>query len=113
MPPSHFASAEALAEQVMRLLEVRQTTAIPAFAAASLAQLCGAGTRRVLRVFPIAAARLAQGEQAEYALAPDAAHPDDVPIPAGGDADLLQALRTRRPVRSVRDNGRSRFIVPL
>src|SRR5258706_5184681 len=101
------ASASELAQEMSLLLELRESAAVPRLAAARLAALVGAAEHRVLRVFPVAVARVADAPS-DYAVAADSIHGDAAPVALGDDADLLEAIRGRRPVQ--RDG---RLLVPL
>jgi diguanylate cyclase (GGDEF)-like protein len=109
-PPQPAASE--LAQEIAGLLELRQSTALPPFAAVRLAALYGATVQRVLRVFPIEASRAPDQQRDGYAVAAGAAHIDEPPVPIG-DEDLDRAIRTRRPVRGASGAGRYRLLVPL
>jgi diguanylate cyclase (GGDEF)-like protein len=88
-----------LAHEVDCLLAVRQSTGVPPLAAARLAALHSAKAHRVLRIFPIAAARRSQGREGGFAVAQERDGIDSLPTPIEGDEPLLRAIRCREPVQ--------------
>ena len=98
-----------LAQEVQRMLELRQSSAVPQWAAARLAALCEARAYRVLRVFPIAAAREAAAARG-HAIAPDGPVIDVLPVPASADPDLADAIARRCVLCTA---GEARLLLPL
>src|SRR6266700_7752108 len=96
-PPSAPAARQ-LAQEVLQMLELRESTALPRWAASRLAALWGATGTRVLRVFPIAAARRRGAQDRGHAIAVDSLDLDVVPEPVGGDEKLHAAIEGRRVV---------------
>lgn len=92
------------------MLELRQSSAVPAWAAMRLAELCRAHAHRVLRVFPVAAARRQGRPATAYAITADAPMINVLPVPIHGDPDLAGAIAGRKPVHAAGDG---RLLVPL
>jgi diguanylate cyclase (GGDEF)-like protein len=101
-----------LAQEVMGMLELRSSTAVPQWLASRLAPLWGAKGVRVLRVFPIAAARQPGTKERGYAVALDSLDLNVVPEPVGADAKLHAAIESRRIV-SEETAGTRRALIPL
>jgi diguanylate cyclase (GGDEF)-like protein len=101
-------AADRLSHEVLQLLQLRESDAVPHWAAARLAALCGASEARVLRVFPASAARQHGAEG--YAVAVDSASPDGLPALVGADAALAAAISGRSPVTG---GDAGRVLVPL
>jgi len=110
-PPAH--AARQLAQEVLQMLELRESTAVPRWAAARLAALWRAAGTRVLRVFPIAAARRREPSDDGYAIAIDSAALDEPPAPIGADRELLAAIDGRKPMSIEAGGGRRRVLIPL
>src|SRR5258708_28739799 len=110
-PPAH--AARQLAQEVLQMLELRESTAVPRWAAARLAALWRAAGTRVLRVFPIAAARRREPSDDGYAIAIDSAALDEPPAPIGADRELLAAIDGRKPMSIEAGGGRRRGLIPL
>jgi diguanylate cyclase (GGDEF)-like protein len=106
-------TAAQLTQEVMRMLELRASTAVPHWAASRLATLWGATGTRVLRVFPIAAARKRGVQKKGYAVAIDSLELDEAPTPIGADQDLLAAIEGRRMLSVEAAGGRRRVLIPL
>ena len=100
-------------EEVMGMLELRASTAVPHWAAAQLAGLWDATGTRVLRVFPIEAARQRGAPSNGYAVAPDSIELDVAPAPVGADPPLLAAIEGRRMLSFETAGGRRRVLLPL
>jgi diguanylate cyclase (GGDEF)-like protein len=113
MPPPQNPSAAQLAKEVMGMLELRSSTAVPQWVASRLAPLWGATGTRVLRVFPIAAARRRGPQDRGHAVAVDSLDLNVVPEPVGPDAKLLAAIDGRRILSEDTAGGRRRVLVPL
>ncbi len=95
------------------MLELRSSTAVPPWMASRLAALWGATATRVLRVFPIAAARRRGTQDRGHAIALDSLDLDVVPEPVGGDEKLHAAIEGRRVVSEEAAGGRRRVLIPL
>jgi diguanylate cyclase (GGDEF)-like protein len=106
-PPLHGAAAEQLAQEVQAMLALRESTAVPHWAAARLAALCGASAVHVLRVFPIGATRVPD-QAGEFAVAEEAPGRSTPPAAIGADRELRDAIAERRVV-----SGGGRVLVPL
>src|SRR3954470_8985884 len=106
-------SAAQLAQEVMAMLELRSSTAVPQWAASRLAALWGAAGTRVLRVFPIAAARRPGAQDRGHAVALDSLDLDVVPEPVDTDEKLHAAIEGRRMVSEEAAGGRRRVLIPL
>src|SRR5260221_9651223 len=113
MPQPQDPSAARLAQEVMGMLELRSSTAVPPWMASRLAALWGATATRVLRVFPIAAARRRGTQDRGHAIALDSLDLDVVPEPVGGDEKLHAAIEGRRGVSEEAPGGRGRVLIPL
>jgi diguanylate cyclase (GGDEF)-like protein len=113
MPQPQNPSAAELAQEVMGMLELRSSTAVPPWAASRLAALWGASGMRVLRVFPIAAARRRDAQDRGHAVALDSLDLDVVPEPVGLDDKLHAAIDSRRIVSEDTAGGRRRVLIPL
>ena len=84
-------------EDVLEMLAVRSSDALPSWLAERMGRWYPAARRRVLRVFPAQAARIKQLPAYEaYSIA----DPDKVeaPVPTGVDTALAEAIRARRPL---------------
>jgi len=95
------------------MLELRASTEVPHWAAARLAALWGAAGTRVLRVFPIAAARRRDAQSGNYAVAIDSIDPDELPAPVGADRELRAAIEGRRMLNVETAGGRRRVLIPF
>lgn len=113
MPQPHNPTAAELAQEVMGMLELRSSTAVPQWLAARLGRLWGATGVRVLRVFPIAAARQPGAQDGGHAVAVDALDLNVVPEPVGADAMLRAAIVGQRIVSEKAAGGRHRALIPL
>jgi diguanylate cyclase (GGDEF)-like protein len=105
-------ATEQITQEVVSMLALRESAAVPPWAAARLAAFCGGGVARVLRVFPAAAARTQGENHSEFAVAVDSADIDELPSPAGADQPLLAAMRERKPIAVAAEGGK-RLLVPL
>jgi diguanylate cyclase (GGDEF)-like protein len=106
-------TAGQLAQEVLAMLDLRESSAVPHWAAARLIALCGANGSKVLRVFPIAAARTPGKRSAGYAIALDSHDMKGPPSPIGADAGLVAAIGGARLVSEPAEAGRRRLLVPL
>jgi diguanylate cyclase (GGDEF)-like protein len=97
-----------LAQEVLAMLALRESVAVPHWAGNRLATLCGASGARVLRVFPIGAARR-PGESGQFSAAEDA-DGDVSPAATGADHELEAAIAQRRVVRCATAG---RLLIPL
>lgn len=95
-------------ENVLAMLEVRASDALPAWVAGRLrAAMPGADTR-VLRIYPARAARIkGSGGYEAYSVA---AQSDGQPVPLGDDAFLLEALRARKGCVQAGEGGEARLL---
>jgi diguanylate cyclase (GGDEF)-like protein len=105
--------AAQLAQEVLAMLELRESSAVPHWAASRLAALWGAIGTRVLRVFPIAAARQRGVQSKGYAVAVDSIDLDEPPVPIGADPELLAAIDGRRARSVDAAGGRRRVLLPF
>src|SRR5258708_1894189 len=113
MPEPSNTPAAQLAQEVLGMLELRESTAVPRWAASRLAALWGATGTRVLRVFPIAAARRRDTPNADYAIAIDSVGLDEPPAPIGADRELRAAIGGRQTLSVETGGGRRRVLIPL
>jgi diguanylate cyclase (GGDEF)-like protein len=94
----------------LAMLDVGSSDALPAWLAARLAALHPGSSVRVLRVYPLRAARIRGSPDPEsFAVAADE---KEQPSPAGNDPALLKVLASREPAW-VRGDGGLRLLVPL
>jgi len=95
------------------MLKLRESSAVPHWAVERLASLWGASGTRVLRVFPIAAARKRGAPGKGYAVAIDSIDLDEAPAPVGADPELLAAIDGRRMLSVEASGGSRRTLIPL
>ena len=95
------------------MLKLRESTAVPHWAASRLAALWGATGTRVLRVFPIAAARKVGFPSEGYAVAIDSGELDAPPTPIDADPELLAAISERRTLSVDGAGSRRRVLIPF
>jgi len=105
------ANAQDGARDVLAMLEVRESDALPAWLGERLTASDPDATARVLRVYPGRAARIkGQGGFEDYAVEEDSGL--GKPVPVGDDAALITVLRSRERVR-VRTDGGPRLLIPF
>ena len=95
---------------VVAMLEVRSSDALPAWVAARLAARCGGAATRVLRIYPARAARIKGVAGPEAFSVADVSAEGQPPLPAGADELLLAALRQRRPIAAALQDGQPRLL---
>jgi len=107
------ASSDVPAHEVLDLLQLRESAALPGWMAHYLWQVLDATDARVLRVFPIGATRQPERAGPEDGLAVSADDDDALPTPIDADGELARAIRARRIVRCEGPSGAGRLLVPL
>jgi len=95
------------------MLAIRESAALPHWAAARLALLWKASGTSVIRVFPIAAARNLDASAQGYAIAAASHDLDVLPEPLPADALLRAAIEGRCMTSVDSGAGRRRILVPL
>lgn len=96
---------------VLAMLEVKSSDALPAWLGARLREHCGGSAPRVLRVYPARAARIkgVAGPEA-FSIADVTNEGQVLPVPAGGDELMLGALRQHRPIAAALEAGEPRLL---
>jgi diguanylate cyclase (GGDEF)-like protein len=106
-------AAAQLAQEVLAILKLRESSAVPHWAALRLAAMWEASATQVLRVFPIAAARRRGAQSDGYAVAIDSIDLDELPAPVGPDRELLAAIEGRRMLSIEAAGGSRRTLIPF
>jgi diguanylate cyclase (GGDEF)-like protein len=101
-----------LSRWVLEMLEVHASSDLPKWAASRLAEAYAADTARVLRVFPVEAARIPSGLRNEFAIAAVSPGVPALPVAIGGDP-VLNAAVTKREVTAVKTGAVGRLLVPF
>src|SRR5258707_14946420 len=96
MPQPQDPSAARLAQEVMGMLELRSSTAVPPWMASRLAALWGATAAPGLGVFPNAAARRRGTQERGHRVALGLLRLDGVAEPVGGDRKSHAAIEGPR-----------------
>ena len=109
-PAPATASPPEAADDLMAMLEVRSSDALPGWLAERLKARCGAASTRVLRVYPARAARIKGIAGPEAFSIADVTAEGHPPAPAGADELLMGALRQRRPIAAALEDGQPRFL---
>lgn len=115
-PPGTWSGAAAgdvSSHEVLDLLQLRESAALPGWVAHYLWQALDAADARVLRVFPIGATRQPEQARPEDGLAVSADDDHALPAPIDADGELARAIRARRIVRGEGSDGAGRLLVPL
>jgi diguanylate cyclase (GGDEF)-like protein len=86
---------------------------VPQWAADRFAAFCGARRTRILRVFPIAAARARGSDASGYAVSADGLDLEGLPTPIDSDEPLLAAIRTSKVTGENPPEGGRRLLIPL
>jgi diguanylate cyclase (GGDEF)-like protein len=94
-----------VSNEIVSLLEVRESALVPAWTAQHFAALLGASQAHVLHVYPVAAARRKEAGGSLYAVAADS---DPSPQPVVPDSDLSRAIDGRRVA-----SGQGALFIPL
>jgi diguanylate cyclase (GGDEF)-like protein len=105
--------ADRLADNVLELLEHRESTAVPRWVAAHFAECWGATKTRILRVYPVAAARERGTSSTGYAVSSDTLDFDDLPSPIDADPALLAAIEGLQVTDEQTTEGGWRVLIPL
>jgi diguanylate cyclase (GGDEF)-like protein len=104
--------AGAHTEDVLEMLAVRSSDALPSWLAARIGAWYPGARRRILRVYPVKAARIKQLPDYEaYSVAE--LHKVEAPVPVGVDTALAEAVSSRRPLTVSNWDGGARLLAAL
>jgi len=101
-----------LAEDVLALLDVRESDSLARWLGERLALLHPGARWRVLRVYPATASRIKDLPKYEIFAVADSARQDD-PVPAGPDKLLAESISGRRAMALERTDGQVRLLATL
>jgi len=97
-------------DDVLAMLEVKSSDALPAWLGARLQARCGGSPARVMRVYPARAARIKGVAGPEAFSLADVTSEVHTPVPAGSDELLMGALRQHRPIAAALQDGQPRLL---
>jgi len=100
---------EGITVDVLAMLEIRASDALPAWVAERLRAYVSGARSRVLRVYPAKAARI-KGLESYEAFSVAEGVKDDKPAPVGMDAPLIDAVQSRRPLSASTSETGSRLL---
>lgn len=99
-------------EDVLEMLAVRSSDALPSWLAERVGSMYPTARRRVLRVYPAKAARI-KGLPTYEAYSIAELNKVEAPVPTGVDTALAEAIRSRRPLAIAHWDGGSRMLAAL